>query len=236
MDRVRTRGWHLLLPKHGGLLRPTPNVVGAVSSKTGPPTADKNWSRESRVVTQPDRRLCSHPFPSNGPGSRVWRFLPRKRAHRQALAASGFTYPAVGRYAMHFVYDVFKWVARWISAFRCRRLERRAVRIAIARFSKLHPHWYESCFDEVFLRRLPVSRLGAVGAEELALEWTRQFRYSDQRVRNRDVRQVRPVADSFLRLLADVKDELYIATPRGELRDRSPIDGSIAPCSCARGW
>lgn len=137
---------------------------------------------------------------------------------------------------MQFVLDVRKWLRNTIDEFRNRRLERKAMSLAVWRFSKLHPNWYESCFDEAFLSRLAFSRLKAIDAEELAREWTRQFRYADQRVRSRDIHQVQPVADSFLRLLGEAKDELRSAATSSASHAPSRIEEPTTPCSGARDW
>jgi hypothetical protein len=104
--------------------------------------------------------------------------------------------------------DPSQWLARMRKRNGQVRRRRRALVIAMQRFAKLHPEWYESLFDEVFVARLPADAIAEMASTELAREWTRQFTYCDQRRRERDVRQLTPVAESFLRLLLMAEDEL----------------------------
>lgn len=82
-----------------------------------------------------------------------------------------------------------------------RRATRHALGRAMRHFSHLHPHWYGLRFDEAFLTRLPDGLLGEADATALAREWARQFCYRDARQREREVRQLVPVVESFLALL-----------------------------------
>lgn len=88
-----------------------------------------------------------------------------------------------------------------------RREERLARERALHRFARLHPSWHASLFDAAFLARLPEDLHGR-DATGIARAWTRQFRYRDERRRERDVRRLEPVARSFLRLLAETEAEL----------------------------
>jgi hypothetical protein len=63
-------------------------------------------------------------------------------------------------------------------------------------------------FDEVFMARLPADGIAEMTPVELAREWTRQLSYRDQRRRERDVRQLTPVSESFLSLLEGAEEEL----------------------------
>lgn len=97
-------------------------------------------------------------------------------------------------------------VAAWRSHRRA-RMRSRAMRVAMWRFGRLHPHWYDAMFDASFLRRFPAGSVADMEASALAREWTRQFRYHDVRRIERDARLVTPVAESFLALLQDAQGE-----------------------------
>ena len=97
-------------------------------------------------------------------------------------------------------------VRAWRSHHRA-RIRRRALQVALWRFARLHPHWYDAMFDDAFLRRLPAASLSEMEASVLAREWTRQFRYHDVRRVERDARLVTPVAESFLALLQAAERE-----------------------------
>lgn len=102
-----------------------------------------------------------------------------------------------------------------------RRTTARALDVAINRFKNLHALWYEALFDEAFVRRVFAAEGGRVDATTLAREWSRQFRYRDARQRERDIRQLEPVAESFLRLFAQANAEI---DPEGNPpRRRQPI-------------
>lgn len=109
-----------------------------------------------------------------------------------------------------------------------RRTQDRALSVAIDRFGKLHPTWHEAFFDETFVRRVFAAADGTVDAPTLAREWTRQFRYHDPRQRERDIRQLEPVADSFLHLLAQAGAEIDL--PKFQGRPGAAFDGRPAPC------
>jgi hypothetical protein len=88
------------------------------------------------------------------------------------------------------------------------QIRRRSRSRALERFAQLHPRWYESTFDEWFIGRLPPGLLEARDATALAREWTRQFRYRDERRRESDIRRLTPVAESFLNLLESAEAEV----------------------------
>lgn len=111
-----------------------------------------------------------------------------------------------------------------------RRAQHRALEIAMERFRHLHPTWHESLFDDSFVRRVLEAEEGNADARTLAREWTRQFRYRDPRRRERDVRQLEPVADSFLALLAQAKEETDPRRGRG--RPRTSAGGHAQPTPC----
>jgi hypothetical protein len=113
---------------------------------------------------------------------------------------------------MNYSIDIRQWLARTRKRNGRARQGRRALVNAMQRFAVLHPDWYESLFDEVFVARLPAESIVEMAPAELAREWTRQFSYRDQRRRELDVRQLTPVAESFLNLLSLAEEEL--AAPR----------------------
>src|SRR5690606_130361 len=49
------------------------------------------------------------------------------------------------------------------------------------------PQWHEALFDEAFLLRFGTRGLLEMNARELAIEWTRQFSYSDPLRREREI-------------------------------------------------
>ena len=102
---------------------------------------------------------------------------------------------------------LYRWFARMRERWAEEQIRRRSLELALERFSKLHTHWYCSCFDSFFLERIPKETFTGLDAVGLACEWTRQFRYRDERQRNIDIRQVTPVAESFLNLLAAAEEE-----------------------------
>jgi hypothetical protein len=110
------------------------------------------------------------------------------------------------------------WLARSREKWAEEQIRRRSMEVALKRFSKLHAHWHRSCFDSFFLDRIPKETFARLDAAGVAREWTRQFRYRDERQRNIDIRQVTPVAESFLSLLAAAAGELKAreATPHRE--------------------
>lgn len=99
-------------------------------------------------------------------------------------------------------------VAQMLEENARRQMKRRSVKRALQRFAQLHPRWYESTFDEWFLARLPTGVLEAGDPAALAREWTGQFRYRDARRRELDIRELTPIAESFLTLLAKAEAEL----------------------------
>lgn len=91
---------------------------------------------------------------------------------------------------------------RWRAVARARASERReraAVEHALARLAASEPRWYDSWFDRDFVARPGArSAIAARDASGVARAWTEQFRYRDPRRRERDVAQLRPLAESFL--------------------------------------
>lgn len=84
-----------------------------------------------------------------------------------------------------------------------RRL-RRDVALAARLFERLEPEVAATLFDEPFLTRFHPHELLRMEPTDLALEWSRQFTYSDQRRKDRDVVRVTEAADGFLALLRRV--------------------------------
>jgi hypothetical protein len=109
-----------------------------------------------------------------------------------------------------------------------RQIRRRAIKRAFQRFSRLHPEWHQSTFDEWFLSRLPEGLLETQDSAALALEWTRQFRYRNERQRERDAQQLTAIADSFLALLADAQAELE---SRSRMGSAKPIATAVSSLS-----
>ena len=66
------------------------------------------------------------------------------------------------------------------------------------------PELAATLFDEPFLTRFHAHELLRMEPRDLALEWSRQFTYADQRRRDRDVARVTEAADGFLALLRRV--------------------------------
>ncbi|MEX2542959.1 MAG: hypothetical protein WD314_14210 [Trueperaceae bacterium] len=98
--------------------------------------------------------------------------------------------------------------SRWLERHVKEHIQRRSITVAVERFSKLHPHWYDSCFDRSFIDRFSPGAFTDLGATAMATEWTRQFNYRNERRRATDIRQLTPVAESFLTILAEAKAEL----------------------------
>src|SRR5690606_5223571 len=77
-----------------------------------------------------------------------------------------------------------------LAEWRQERSERRALEHTLSAFARIHPTWHGALFDEPFLRRFAPRALLALSPRELAVEWSRQFSYGDQRRRERDIRRV----------------------------------------------
>lgn len=89
-------------------------------------------------------------------------------------------------------------LARW----RRRRARAAAEGRALAAFAAMHPDWHRSLFDAPFLARPDVREAAQRGdAAAMARAWTRQFRYRDERRRERDVRVLTGPAGDYLALL-----------------------------------
>ncbi len=119
-----------------------------------------------------------------------------------------------------------------VADWRARRARDRALRTALARFAALHPDWYASCFDETFVRRIGPDALLTESPVDVARSWTLQFRYAEERARERDVRQLVPVGESFVTLLRGALDEIRPATPRSAADGTRRGDG-LATEGCA---
>lgn len=123
-----------------------------------------------------------------------------------------------------------------LAGWRTRRARDRAVRKALARFSALHPDWYAACFDETFVRRIGMDAVLAGPPVDVARSWTLQFRYAEERSRERDVRQLIPVVESFVTLLRGALEEAGQAPVRGRsvrLTERPCRDRALVPEACA---
>lgn len=84
-----------------------------------------------------------------------------------------------------------------------RRARRRAVRRAYRQFARRYPRWAQSLFDEYFVEHIAADVLtsGLLHPRALAEAWTRQVRYRNEAQRRRHVRQILPVAETFVRLV-----------------------------------
>lgn len=93
------------------------------------------------------------------------------------------------------------------------RRQRRDVRRAAELFAQLEPGLADSLFDAHFLAGFEPGTLLSLRPGELALAWTAQFRYGDERGRELDTRRLTPAAAGFLDLLRRVmRAEADVAT------------------------
>ncbi len=92
--------------------------------------------------------------------------------------------------------------ARWFAALRRRHRTARAVERAFEEFRATHRAWATSLFDLQLFRGRGAEAIEADDAAALALAWSRQFAYRDERKRALEVRWLEPVARAFLDLLA----------------------------------
>jgi hypothetical protein len=124
-----------------------------------------------------------------------------------------------------------------LAGWRTRRARDRAVRRALALFGATHPTWTASCFDAAFVHRIGVDAVLAGPAVEVARSWTLQFRYTDERTRARDVRQLVPVVEAFTALLREALAAPAAATaPMGARRRRRSVTaGRPRSLPCADG-
>lgn len=88
-----------------------------------------------------------------------------------------------------------------VRGWRCRRAHRGAFERAYLEFRATHTHCHELCFDRHFLLGKGAETLAQRDVEAPARAWTTQFRYRDEARRARDIRQLRPLAESFIGLL-----------------------------------
>ena len=93
-------------------------------------------------------------------------------------------------------------LTRFIHWWTRRRTRKRAFRRACLEYRATHPHFHDLCFDKHFLTGRGAEALAARDPEVLALAWTTQFSYRDEKRRAADVRQLFPAAESLLELLA----------------------------------
>ncbi len=107
-----------------------------------------------------------------------------------------------------------------LAEWRQERSERRALEHTLSAFARIHPTWHGALFDEPFLRRFAPRALLALSPRELAVEWSRQFSYGDQRRRERDIRRVTAVAEHFQSLLSEELRRLEAAARRRMTRRR----------------
>ena len=88
-----------------------------------------------------------------------------------------------------------------------RRSRKLAQRRAIERFARSHALWYESLFDERFLRTLPDDFFKR-SAASVARSWAAQFPFLREESRARDVERLEPVAREFLEIRAEEERRL----------------------------
>ena len=78
--------------------------------------------------------------------------------------------------------------------------ETQAFENAYRTFTQRHPQWEAALFDEHFLRsRLENRKVQQIDLHELADEWAQQFRVN-QESRNRNIHDLLPAAQDFLKL------------------------------------
>ncbi|MEX2542782.1 MAG: hypothetical protein WD314_13295 [Trueperaceae bacterium] len=113
---------------------------------------------------------------------------------------------------------LFLGLERALAGRLARRADKRsrehARRLAIARFAHAYPLWHASLFDPALLASLPDDFFSR-NARSVARSWTMQFPYRNEQSRERDVRILEPVADGFLRLLAEEEARLEIQMAAG---------------------
>jgi hypothetical protein len=85
-----------------------------------------------------------------------------------------------------------------LAHWRWRRVQKRALGSAYRQFQATHSPCTDLCFDGHFLLGKGAEALAHRDAVALAYAWTTQFRYRDERQRARDVRRLKPLAESFL--------------------------------------
>lgn len=106
--------------------------------------------------------------------------------------------------------DIERTLIRTLSNDALRRARRLALRRAISRFARSHALWYESLFDARLLRSLPDDYFKR-SAASVARSWAAQFPYQRDSSRERDVKQLEPVASDFLKILAEEEERLGLA-------------------------
>jgi hypothetical protein len=85
-----------------------------------------------------------------------------------------------------------------LAYWRWRRVQKRVLGCAYREFQAKHSACTDLCFDRHFLLGRGAEALAHRDADALAYAWTTQFRYRDERQRARDVRRLKPLAESFL--------------------------------------
>ncbi len=89
-------------------------------------------------------------------------------------------------------------LSRWWTR---RRARKRAFERAYRTYRATHTHLHELRFERCFLTGRGAAALAERDAEGMAIAWTRQFRYGDEKRRAADIRQLLPVAACLLELL-----------------------------------
>lgn len=107
----------------------------------------------------------------------------------------------------------------WHGVDRLSRVHAR--RLAVARFARAYPLWHASLFDSTLLRSLPDDFFRRNG-RSVARSWTMQFPYRSEQSREWDVQILEPVAESFLRILAEEEARLDSQAVTGDIRIKGP--------------
>lgn len=106
--------------------------------------------------------------------------------------------------------EIERALIRRLSSDARRRTRKLAQQRAISRFARTHTLWYESLFDERFLRSLPDDFFKR-SPSSVARSWAAQFPHLRESSRERDVQRLQPVASEFLQILAEEEARLELA-------------------------
>jgi hypothetical protein len=150
-----------------------------------------------------------------------------RAALRRARAATPSPSPRGGRWSWPALADRVRASAGRRAQARTRR---RALRSAFAAFAAEQPTWAESAFDLRLLDGPGAEALANFDVEALALAWARQFRYVDERRRERDLRQLRPVAETLLARFREALERRGVAELPATVL---PVSTPLAPAPTA---
>jgi hypothetical protein len=93
-------------------------------------------------------------------------------------------------------------LARWFMHEAQQQTRERALRRALRTWAAMYPSWSESLIDPHFVRGRGAEALASRDPVAMARAWTTQFFYHDEARRTRDIRQLVPVFEALLELLA----------------------------------